>query len=38
MACFAGEGVGSIDSIRPAGDIVTEFSTEAAALLRSAAP
>jgi NAD(P)H-dependent flavin oxidoreductase YrpB (nitropropane dioxygenase family) len=38
MACFAGVGVGSIDDIRPAGEIVTEFSTEAAALLRTAAP
>jgi NAD(P)H-dependent flavin oxidoreductase YrpB (nitropropane dioxygenase family) len=38
MACFAGEGVGSIADIRPAGEIVTEFSTEAAALLGSAVP
>jgi len=38
MACFAGEGVGSITAIRPAGDIVTEFSTEAATLLRATAP
>jgi len=37
MACFAGEGVGSITDICPAGEIVTEFSTEAAALLRAAA-
>jgi nitronate monooxygenase len=37
MACFAGEGVGSIDAVRPAGEIVAEFSTEAAALLRAAA-
>jgi nitronate monooxygenase len=33
MACFAGEGVGSIDAIRPAADIVAEFSAEAALLL-----
>ncbi len=38
MACFAGEGVGAITAIRPAGDIVTEFSTEAGALLDAAAP
>jgi nitronate monooxygenase len=38
MACFAGEGVGSITAIRPAGDIVTEFSAEAASLLRAATP
>ncbi len=36
MACFAGEGVGSIEAILPAADIVTEFSTEAASLLRAA--
>lgn len=38
MACFAGEGVGAIASILPAGDIVTEFSERAASLLRAAAP
>lgn len=38
MACFAGEGVGSIADIRPAGEIVTEFSTESASLLRAAVP
>lgn len=38
MACFAGEGVGSIEAVRPAGEIVAEFSTEAAALLRAAIP
>jgi len=37
MACYAGEGVGSIDSVRPAAEIVAEFSAEAAALLRAAA-
>ena len=36
MACYAGEGVGSIDSVRPAAEIVTEFSAAAAALLRVA--
>lgn len=36
MACFAGEGVASIDAVRPAADIVTRLSTEAAALLRRA--
>jgi nitronate monooxygenase len=38
MACFAGEGVGAIEAVRPAADIVTEFSTEAAKLLRATAP
>ncbi len=38
MACFAGEGVGAIIAIRPAADIVAEFSTEAASLLHSAVP
>lgn len=38
MACFAGAGVGSIDAIRPAGEIVTEFSERAATLLRAAVP
>ena len=37
MACFAGEGVGSIEAVRPAAEIVTEFSIEAAALLRAGA-
>jgi NAD(P)H-dependent flavin oxidoreductase YrpB (nitropropane dioxygenase family) len=38
MACFAGEGVGAIDAVRPAAEIVAEFSTQAAALLRVAVP
>ncbi len=37
MACFAGEGVGSIEAVRPAAEIVAEFSAEAARLLRAAA-
>lgn len=37
MACFAGEGVGSIVAVRPAAEIVTEFSDAAAALLRAGA-
>lgn len=37
MACFAGEGVGSIERVRPAAEVVREFSAEAARLLRAAA-
>jgi NAD(P)H-dependent flavin oxidoreductase YrpB (nitropropane dioxygenase family) len=37
MACFAGEGVGSIDAVRPAAEIVAELSAGAAALLRAGA-
>jgi NAD(P)H-dependent flavin oxidoreductase YrpB (nitropropane dioxygenase family) len=35
MACFAGEGVGAIDAVLPAGTIVTEMAAEAAKLLRA---
>jgi enoyl-[acyl-carrier protein] reductase II len=38
MALFAGEGVGEIAEILPAGEIVRDFATRAAALLRAAAP
>jgi len=35
---FVGEATGLIDSVRPAGDIVTAITTEAAALLRGGWP
>ncbi|MBS1879245.1 MAG: nitronate monooxygenase [Actinobacteria bacterium] len=37
MACFAGEGVGAIDAVRPAAEIVADLSAEAAALLGAGA-
>jgi hypothetical protein len=36
MALFAGEGVGEIDAVRPAAEIVERFAAEAARLLAAA--